>query len=158
MALSTLQVRDGDPVRLVGWGLTAYPPTSGAPAMLQQLDTRRLPNTACAGGFAGDGDICMGPGACYGDSGSPALHQAGSTTDGNWPAWAVVGIGSRETSADTPCGAPTVYTDVTTMRTRIWIWTTIRTRQQQPCTCPPAHTLDATTQDRIQKLRPHRTR
>ena len=158
MSLSTWQVRDGGPVRLVGWGLTAFPPTAGPPAMLQQLDTHLLPNTACAGGFAGDGDICMGAGACYGDSGSPALRPAGFTADGNWPAWAAVGVGSRETSVDTQCGAPTVYTDVTTLRTRLWIWTTIRTRQQQPCTCPPARTLDATTQDRIQKLRPDRNR
>lgn len=115
-------------VRLIGWGLTAYPGTAAdLPDRLQQLDTTQLPNTACTGGFIGVGEICVGPGACPGDSGSPALTGR---------PWSQVGIASRETDQTDPCGQPTVYTDTTVYAD--WIRTTIREQRALPCTCRPA--------------------
>ncbi|MGI5243080.1 S1 family peptidase [Dactylosporangium sp. CA-139066] len=161
MLLDVLPVPEAGGVRLVGWGLTAYPPTAGPPALLQERDTVRHPAGDCAGGFLGLGEVCLGGGACYGDSGSPSLHQltiGPSTVPGRRPVWAAVGIASRETSADGPCTAPTVYTDLTWMPVRLWVWTTVRDRQQQPCLCVPARPLDTAAQDRIRRLRPAITR
>jgi secreted trypsin-like serine protease len=139
MRLDTRQPPEGGATRLIGWGLTAYPPAPGTtpPTMLHQKDTTRLPATACAGGFIGTGDICLGGGACFGDSGGPALHQVYGGPHSRRPVWASVGVASRETSADNPCEQPSVYTDPTHWPFRLWIWTTIRTGQQPPCTCPP---------------------
>ncbi|GAA4264377.1 hypothetical protein GCM10022255_117450 [Dactylosporangium darangshiense] len=50
--------------------------------------------------------------------------------------------------------APTVYTDLTWMPTRLWVWTTIRDHRQQPCGCAPNRPLDAAARDRIRRLRP----
>jgi hypothetical protein len=51
MPISGRHLGTGDTTRLVGWGLTAYPPPAGTtiPAILQERDTTRLPDTACVG-------------------------------------------------------------------------------------------------------------
>lgn len=146
--LDTMRLPVGGSARLLGWGLTDYPPTTPPPNLLQQRDTTRLPNVACDGGFIGAGEVCLGGGACYGDSGSPALHLHLTGTG-----WSAVGIASRETSGDDPCGAPTVYTDTSDISVRLWIWTTIRTRHSPPCACSPA-AVDAAARARIKVLRP----
>jgi secreted trypsin-like serine protease len=140
LPISSSEPGDGDPVRLIGWGLTAFPPPPGAdiPTRLQERDTTRQPATACAGGFIGSGESCLGGGACYGDSGSPALHHLAGGHLLNRPGWTSVGIASRETSQHDPCGQPTVYTDPGYPPFRTWIVTTILRRQVLPCTCPPA--------------------
>ncbi|MDG4795517.1 trypsin-like serine protease [Micromonospora sp. WMMD1082] len=134
-------------VRAVGWGLTEFPPAPDAtpPALLHQRDITRLPNTACAGGFIGLGEVCVSAGACFGDSGSPLLRKVPGHRIGARPAWASVGAASRETSEDSPCGAPTVYTDTTDPHHRAWVHDTIRTRTVQPCACPPLILTDTTT-------------
>ena len=152
MPLGNRQVPEASPVRLLGWGLTVFPPPPGttAPKMLQEQDTTRLPAAACEGGFPGPGDVCFGGAACFGDSGSPALRRVAGTHVGARPEWASVGIASRETS-DT-C-ANTVYTDPTYEPTRIWIFTTILKRQVLPCTCPPLHAMDAASNGRLNMLK-----
>jgi secreted trypsin-like serine protease len=100
----------GGPVRLVGWGLTQFPPPAGTvpPALLHQRDTTRLPLSDCAGGFPGPGEMCLGPGWCFGDSGSAALSRTGGD---KWAGWVQVGVASRETDETDPCGKPGVATD-----------------------------------------------
>ena len=153
MPLDDLPTGAGDPVRLLGWGLTDFPPTSGPPDLLQEHDTVRLPAAACGGGFISADETCVGGGACYGDSGSPAVRKTINTTAGTSPRWVQTGIASRETSAERPCSEPTVYTDLTSIRVRIWVWTTIRNRQPQPCTCAPT-APDSAAQTRIDLLKP----
>jgi len=122
----------GTDVRLLGWGLTQWPPPpgAGAPRILQELDTTILPADRCTAGFIGTGEICVGStdgtaGACFGDSGGPALRRLGSagdtTTSGS--RWGVVGIASREGSS-TGCGVA-VYTDTTHSPFRAWVYGTI---------------------------------
>lgn len=143
---------DGQALRLIGWGLTAYPPPpgTGAPIILQELDTVRLPAPTCVDGFIGTGDLCVGGAACYGDSGSPAIRRLtgnGLSTedpieDTATPRWAQVGIASRESSLDGTCGL-SVYTDPTFEPFYQWIRQTIRWRHVIPCTCPPSPTTSA---------------
>ncbi|GAB3837512.1 hypothetical protein ACFPIJ_16675 [Dactylosporangium cerinum] len=54
-------------------------------------------------------------------------------------------------NAERPCLEPTIYTDLTSARVRIWVWTTIR--NQQPEACPPT-VLNPVTQRRIDRLKP----
>src|SRR5690606_24636394 len=66
----------GSATRLLGWGQTCPQRGCGpAPVGLRQLDTRILPDAQCPG-IASD-ELCIegggGRGACYGDSGGPAL-------------------------------------------------------------------------------------
>jgi secreted trypsin-like serine protease len=149
------QVEDGGPVRLVGWGLTIFPPTSAdpLPKILQELDTTRLPATDCTGGFIGTGEICTNDGACFGDSGSPALRQVTGLQPGTRSPWASVGLASRETTDTGPCAGPDVYTDTTFGPFRTWIYTTILQRQTRPCTCPPV-VLDPASRARMTALKP----
>lgn len=101
----------GHAVRLIGWGLTAWPWEGPAPAKLSYLDSKVVDPAACAAAAIGAGEICVGhrdgAGVCYGDSGGPALtrfhHPRYRGT------WAVIGGASRETTGD--CSGPTVYTD-----------------------------------------------
>ncbi len=154
--LMTLAIRPagvGDAVRLLGWGLTEYPPTVGPPALLQQQDTVRLPATACGGGFISVDEACYGGGACYGDSGSPAVRSSIGTGASQGLRWSQVGIASRETSTEQPCAEPTIYTDLTAVRVRLWVATTVRTRRAEACTCPPA-ILNPATRGRIDRLKP----
>ena len=145
---------DAGPVRLIGWGLTAYPPADGTtiPVTLQQRDTTRLPASFCAGGFIGAGEMCVSGGACFGDSGGPALRQLSGSHLSRYPVvWSSVGIASRETNEDTPCGAPSVYTDITYEPFRMWILTTMIHPQVQPCTCPPRQAPAATSTTRMKQ-------
>jgi secreted trypsin-like serine protease len=139
MPLGLRQVDVGGQVRLIGWGLTEFPPSPGAtiPDLLQQRDTTRRPPTDCDGGFIGAGESCFGGGACFGDSGSPALNRVGDDRFSNRARWVAVGIASRETSDTDPCGQPAVYTDPTYMPFRTWIATTILRRQIEHCTARP---------------------
>jgi secreted trypsin-like serine protease len=134
MPLAVRPVAQDAPLRLVGWGYTSWPrePDATQPAMLHQRDSTRLPQAACADNDLPitAGELCTGAGACFGDSGSPALHPRAGM-------WSSTGIASRETSVSDPCQQPTVYTDVTYAPWRAWMWATILTRQQLPCTCPP---------------------
>ncbi len=155
MLIGGHQVRQTDPVRLIGWGLTAYPPPAGTtiPTTLQQHDVTRLADAACTGGFIGVGEMCASNGACFGDSGSPALRDLSGHLSRH-PIWTSVGIASRETNEDTPCDAPTVYTDPTFGPFRTWILTTLFNPQVQPCTCPPVHAMDAASSTRMKFFEP----
>lgn len=102
------KVDDGT-TRLIGWGLTENGATA-APHDLRQLDTRVVPAERCAAAGISAGELCVGnvgtAGACYGDSGGPALQRGRS---GQWKA---IGGASRETNP--VCGqGPAVYTDLT---------------------------------------------
>jgi secreted trypsin-like serine protease len=160
MRLGIRQTDEADAYRrLIGWGLTAFPPPPDAavPTMLQQRDTTRLPAAACEDGFIGTGEVCISPGACYGDSGSPALYALPGRHTGR-RSWASLGIASRATNEATPCGAPTVFTDPAYPPFRTWIAITIATSRVQPCTCPPAHTLNAAGQAHFGLMKPTLTR
>ncbi|MFC5005393.1 hypothetical protein ACFPIJ_47125 [Dactylosporangium cerinum] len=100
------------------------PTTTGPPALLQR-DTARLPATACGGGFISGDEACYGDG----DSGSPVVHTNISTTASRGSRWSQIGIASREISAERPCTEPTIYTDLTSTRVRLWVASTVRTRQ-----------------------------
>lgn len=110
----------GTPTRLTGWGQTCpIRGCGGAPIILKQLDTSILSDSSCSsrGLFSSSTELCVnvpsGQGACYGDSGGPALV-------GTTGSWRLVGATSRGTSST--CGAsPTVYTDVVAYRS--WIRT-----------------------------------
>ena len=119
------------PVRLIGWGLTQFPvpPGSPLPDQLRQRDVVQLPASACAGGGITTGEICVSQGACFGDSGGPALRQL-PARHGRSQGWVSIGIASRETSETDPCGAPTIYTDPGTYRQ--WIAQTIATGKTAP--------------------------
>ncbi len=154
----------GSTIREVGWGLTSWPVPAGTPqpTMLQQLDTTRLPDNACAAqpdllGIS-PGEICLdGPGGtagvCYGDSGSPALHRVGGPQLARRPVWQDVGIASRE--GDLPVCTKTVFTDPTYGPFRQWITTTILTGVNRPCTCPPSPLLTPANTARMNSLKLH---
>ncbi|MET8630678.1 serine protease [Kitasatospora sp. NPDC004669] len=109
----------GTAIRLLGWGQEQ--PQRGAdngPDQLKELDTSVV-GSGCAEGFDAHSELCVnnpqGPdgsnqGACYGDSGGPAVAQVAG-------AWRLVGATSRAGSADSTCAvAPSIYTDVTAYR------------------------------------------
>jgi secreted trypsin-like serine protease len=153
--LTRLGIRPGSDTgrtRIIGWGLTVYPPgpDSTLPINLQQLDTTQHPAADCAGAFIRRGEICVGPGAYFGDSGSPVFMP--ELRIGGLRTWASVGLASRLTG-DNPYEAPTVYTNVTYPPFRAWIAVTIATSRVQPCTCPPIDSLTAATQASMHWLR-----
>jgi secreted trypsin-like serine protease len=102
----------GSPIRIIGWGCITDPGCQG-PDILQQLDTSILPDNTCGGGAT---YLCVNNpdgvrGACYGDSGGPAVLQSGTS-------WVLVGNTSGGTSAI--CGqGPSVYVDLPNLRS--WI-------------------------------------
>jgi len=160
MPVGLRQVRPSQPLRLIGWGLTAFPvpPGSPLPTMLQQRDTTVLPAAACAGGGIDAGETCTSPGACFGDSGGPAL-RANYAGRHSW--WTEVGLASRETSDPqdpeaNPCSEPIIYTNTTYGPFRQWIRDTTRTGHTRPCTCGPTtvRSLDTATRNRISQLKP----
>jgi secreted trypsin-like serine protease len=125
----------GSRVRLLGWGRTCSSETTctrnlstpgptipdpsedtvDAPLTLRQVANRILPDRTCAD-IQNATELCVGEvgrvqGACYGDSGGPALiDRAGH--------WTLVGATSRGTQ-ESCASSPTIYTDVTAART--WI-------------------------------------
>lgn len=101
-----------DAVRLLGWGSTKPSGEGPLPDVLQELDTQLVDPAGCAEAGITAGEVCVagggGAGACFGDSGGPALHRTGTT-------WTVLGGASRETAPT--CGTnPVVYTDWRTYR------------------------------------------
>jgi secreted trypsin-like serine protease len=106
--------------RLLGWGQTCPQRGCGpAPTNNQELDTRILSDSRCFF-INGPSELCISNvdarrGACYGDSGGPAL----AGTPGRW---ALVGATSRGTAGT--CGvSPAIYVDVTAHRS--WISQTV---------------------------------
>jgi secreted trypsin-like serine protease len=162
MPLALRQVHPSDPLRLIGWGLTQFPVPAGypLPTMLQQRDITVLPAAACAGGAIGIGETCTSTGACFGDSGSPALTGHA----GRLQRWQEVGLASRETTDPqdpeaNPCEEPIIYTNTTYRPFGRWIADTVRTGHTGPCTCRPmVRSLDTATRNRINRLKPHLTR
>jgi secreted trypsin-like serine protease len=108
----------GQATRIIGWGQTCPTPTCGSvPTVLQELDTSLVAPGRC-GGISGATEICVNnpggnKGACYGDSGGPAL------TPGVSGAWLLTGATSRSGGGSTCATAPTVYTSVPAHRS--WI-------------------------------------
>ncbi|MFW6693322.1 S1 family peptidase [Streptomyces sp. MAR4 CNX-425] len=105
----------GAATRLIGWGQTCPTRGCGAPPVrLRQLDTTILGDFSCAG-IRGTYELCVngggGRGACYGDSGGPAV--VGGPGD-----WRLVGATSRGT-AGTCAVSPAIYGDVTSVKSRI---------------------------------------
>jgi secreted trypsin-like serine protease len=106
----------GSTTRLLGWGQTCpVRGCGGAPVTLRQLDTTILSDSQC-GGIRGSTELCINDvgnsqGACYGDSGGPALLRSGT-------AFVLIGATSRGTSS-TCAISPAIYVDVTAHRT--WI-------------------------------------
>ncbi|MFD0687936.1 S1 family peptidase [Actinomadura fibrosa] len=105
----------GSATRLIGWGQTC--PTrgcGGTPVGLRQLDTSIIADAYCSG-ISASTELCIqgggGRGACYGDSGGPAVT-------GGPGAWRLVGATSRGT-ASTCATTPSIYGDVTAYRARI---------------------------------------
>ncbi len=130
----------GGPIRLVGWGLTEFPPRPGAaaPTTLHEQDTARLTDAACTPGPGGipigAGEICVGGAACYGDGGSPALRHRDIPPAGQ-SRWTVVGIASRETN-QSACG-DSVYTDPTYPPFHAWVIATVVFHKAMPSIQPP---------------------
>ncbi|MEU8799523.1 serine protease [Spirillospora sp. NPDC048819] len=105
----------GSSTRLIGWGQTC--PVRGcgpAPVGLRQLDTRIISDGYCSG-IRASTELCIegggGRGACYGDSGGPAVI-------GGPGAWRLVGATSRGTASQCAV-SPAIYGDVTAYRSRI---------------------------------------
>jgi hypothetical protein len=102
----------GSPIRIIGWGCTADPGCNGA-EYLQQLDTSVLADSTCGGSqyFLCINNPDGSRGACYGDSGGPAVMKAGNS-------WVLAGDTSGGTSAI--CGqGPSVYGELPNLRS--WI-------------------------------------
>lgn len=109
----------GQSTRIIGWGQTCATSGCGSvPTTLQQLDSTLVADSRC-GGIRGATEICVGNvdsfrGACYGDSGGPALTPNGS-------GWLLTGATSRSGGGST-CGInPAIYVDVPAHRS--WIRT-----------------------------------
>jgi hypothetical protein len=102
----------GSPARIIGWGCRSDACNTPSNGMLQQLDTSILPDSACGGGQF---DLCINNpdgwrGACYGDSGGPAVIRAGNV-------WQLVGATSGGRGK---CGEnPSYYVDVPNLRS--WV-------------------------------------
>lgn len=102
----------GSRLRILGWGCTKDPDCE-SPDVLQQLDTSVLPDSACNGGT---NYLCVDNpdgwrGACFGDSGGPAVIRSGS-------GWVLAGITSGGTSPI--CGeGPSLYVELPNLRS--WI-------------------------------------
>jgi secreted trypsin-like serine protease len=99
------------PIRILGWGLTCKTRGCGDPPVeLQELETQVLFDDSCDGAD-GPNELCVananfGGGACFGDSGGPAV-----VADGNH--FTLVGVTSRLGRGSVECGQkPSIYSDV----------------------------------------------
>lgn len=118
----------GQPVRMIGWGMTVDGDATSIPREVRQLDTQVQPLSACYFGDDFDatpGDLCVKraqgdtAGACSGDSGSPLLYKV----DG---IWRVVGVTSRS-GGETGClNTDEVYTSTD------FYWSWIRSHTTDP--------------------------
>lgn len=108
----------GTPTRILGWGQVT--PERGADEgseSLKELDTT-LVDSGCTS-ISPEGELCVDSpldengvpqGACYGDSGGPAIVRVGNT-------WQLIGATSRGGNDSMTCAeAPSIYTDVTSLR------------------------------------------
>jgi secreted trypsin-like serine protease len=99
-------------IRIIGWGCTKDPNCGPAPETLQELDTSILADNACGGNAT---SICVNNpggnrGACYGDSGGPAVR-------GTTGSFELVGATHGGTGI---CGTnPSIYTDTAALKS--WI-------------------------------------
>jgi secreted trypsin-like serine protease len=117
-----IRIADSAPVgtatRLLGWGQeTPEPGGDGGPDQLKELDTT-LVASGCAEGFDAATELCVnnpqGPdgsnqGACYGDSGGPAI----TLVNGEWQ---LIGATSRSGGGSTCAVDPSIYTNVTAFK------------------------------------------
>ncbi|GGS16907.1 trypsin-like serine protease [Actinokineospora fastidiosa] len=100
----------GTVTRLIGWGQTC--PTRGCggpPSTLQEIDVKVLAS-GCTAGYDPAKELCLGDrqgtGACYGDSGGPAVRNVGGR-------WELTGATSRAGQGQPTCGqAPAIYMNV----------------------------------------------
>jgi hypothetical protein len=114
----------GSAIRLLGWGATRDPNPGPPPVQLQELDTTVLPDSRCG---TGGPELCVSNvdgwrGACYGDSGGPAvLRGAGG--------WQLAGTTTAGTTAI--CGqGPSIYMDSAAHRS--WIDSVVGTTPPPP--------------------------
>lgn len=104
-------VNVGGATRTLGWGYTVDGDPESLPRQLQELNTKRLPDTACITGDDLDltlGEVCIDipngdSGPCSGDSGGPALRKV----PGGWRLFGVVSRGPGESGC---LNGPEVYT------------------------------------------------
>ncbi|GAA4232664.1 serine protease [Actinomadura meridiana] len=104
----------GSAIRLLGWGQTCPTPGCGGLAdQLQQLDTSIIADAKCDG-ITASTEICtggeQGKGACYGDSGGPAVI-------GGPGSWELVGATSR--GGQNCAAGPAIYSDTSAYRDKI---------------------------------------
>jgi len=99
----------GAKIREMGWGSTCITHGCDDPVTLQQLDTTIADPSACGAGFDSERQLCTDnkggtANACYGDSGGPAVVEAGGR-------WLLVGATSHGQSH--PCVEKAgIYTNV----------------------------------------------
>ncbi|GIJ49790.1 serine protease [Virgisporangium aliadipatigenens] len=131
--------------RVLGFGTTEPAGDGDLPTMLQELDTRLVPDGRCTAGGISEGEICVNnvhgtDGICYGDSGGPVMQR----TQGRWQ---LIGGASRGTTDD-GCGTgPAIFTDTTYYRT--WMFDVMRTGKVPPAApgaapAPPSTATAAT--------------
>ncbi|MFE0427454.1 S1 family peptidase [Streptomyces sp. NPDC058953] len=114
----------GEPTRILGFGNTAEGPDWSFSERLQQLDTRRIADSACSP-FKAGAELCTGsrvPDAmgCRGDSGGPQIQRVGGR-------WHLVGAtsGDGNPAAGPECSnGPGVWTSVPAHKE--WITKTLR--------------------------------
>lgn len=108
----------GTATRLLGWGqVTPERGADNGSESLKELDTT-LVDSGCTS-ISPQGELCVDSpldengvpqGACYGDSGGPAIVRVGDE-------WQLIGATSRSGSDSWTCAeAPSIYTDVTALR------------------------------------------
>ncbi|WP_035844801.1 S1 family peptidase [Kitasatospora azatica] len=105
----------GSATRLLGWGQeTPQPGGDNGPDQLKELDTA-LVGAGCGNGYDPGTELCVnspqGPdgsnqGACYGDSGGPAITQVNGE-------WRLIGATSRSGGGSRCAADPSIYTNVT---------------------------------------------
>ncbi|MEU4243115.1 trypsin-like serine protease [Actinoplanes sp. NPDC026619] len=157
MRLDELPADEAGWARIIGWGLTSWPPTTDTtpPTILQQRDVRILPTNACDGGGIGTAETCVSGGACFGDSGSPLLHPQ-TTHPARTLRWAALGLVSRETDENAPCSKPTIYTNLQYRPFRDWITQTIQTNRPTRWIHPQFGAVTPADRQRLRMLTPPR--